>query len=200
MLTNSQFVYEVFEHQKTDLLLHLMGNLPEFDRVMVFVRTRDDVHVVTSALGHADVRVESIHGNKKAELRDRAIREFNEGKIRVLVTTDAIARDIDVAGLKNGVNFDFPELDSDYLQRAERTSNAGGQVITLVTPKDGNALVKLEGVFGAQIPRETANDFSYATQPIHVKPQRKKGGKSKGLHSKPLQNKKPKFKTRRGRK
>ncbi len=80
MSTSSQSIYQVFEHQKSDLLLHLLETLPDFDKVMVFVHTRDGVHALTSELSHADVRVGSIHGNKKAELRDRALKELSEGK------------------------------------------------------------------------------------------------------------------------
>jgi len=199
MSASHQFIYEVFEHQKAELLLHLLDGLPDFDKVMVFLRTRDGVHALTSTLSHAGVAVESFHGSKKTELRDRALKAFKEGRIRVIVTTEAAARVLDITGVCNVINYDFPELDQDYHQRVELVQRAGGQVITLVSPQCVKSLGKLESLAGAELPRKVADGFVYASQAIKVKSPRKKGGTSRGLHSKPLQNKKPKFKNKRGR-
>lgn len=196
---SSTSIYEVFEHQKTELLLHILETSPHLDKVMVFVRTRDGVHTLTSALAHAGVSVESIHGQKKVELRDRALKAFSEGKIRVLITTDAFARGLEITGFNNVINVDFPELHNDYLQRLECVKFVGGEIITFFTPKDVSAFAKWEASFGEEIPRKKSEGFAYDTQSVNVKPQRKKGGTSKGLRSKPLQNKKPKFKNKRGR-
>ncbi len=199
MSTSTQSIYEVYEHQKAELLLHLLDGLPDLNQVMVFLRTRDGVHALTAALSHAGVSVESFHGGKKPELRDRALKAFHEGKIRVIVTTEAAARVIDLTGVCNVINYDLPELDQDYLQRVELARRAGGEVITVVTPQSVHLLAKLEILVGAELPRKLADGFAYASQAMRVKSPRKKGGKSKGLHSKPLQNKKPKFKNKRGR-
>lgn len=199
MSTSTQSIYEVHEHQKAELLLHLLDGLPDFNKVMVFLRTRDGVHALTTALSHAGVSVESFHGRKKPELRDRALKAFHEGKIRVIVTTEAAARVIDLTGVCNVINYDLPELDQDYLQRVELAGRAGGEVITVATPQGAPLLAKLEKLVGAELPRKVADGFAYASQAMQVKPPRKKGGTSKGLHSKPLQNKKPKFKHKRGR-
>lgn len=199
MPNTTQSIYEVFDHQKTELLIHLLDCLPDFDRVMVFLRTRDGVHALTSELGYAGVSVESIHGSKKPELRDRALKAFSEGKIRVLVATEAVVRDIDISDVKNVVNFDFPELGEDYLHRVEITEKSGGETITIMAPQSVNLLSKLMTLAGTDLPCRIAEGFTYATQPIKGKSPRKKGGTSRGLHSKPLQNKKPKFKNKRGR-
>jgi superfamily II DNA/RNA helicase len=196
--SQSQSVYEVFEHQKVELLLHLLDSLPDFNTVIVFARTREGVHEVTSAIGHADVRVDSIHGSKKPELRDRALKEFREGVVRVLVCTEAAVRGADISGLCNVINFDLPELYDDYKNRVACAETNGGEVITLVTPNDIKPLVKLESLVGEQLPRKSAPEFDYASQPINMKPTRKKGGKSRGIRSFPLQNKKPKLKHKRG--
>ena len=199
MSTHSQSIYEVFEHQKAALVLHLLESLPDFNAVMVFVRTRDGVHALTADLNHAGMAVESIHGNKKPELRDRALKALKNHKIRALVTTNAMARDLDTTGVGNVINVDFPELDEDYLRFLEVVRSSGGQVITFAMPQDTSAVSRLEGLIGAELPREKAEKFDYDAQPIHAKRPRKSGGTSKGLRSKPLQNKKPKFKNKRGR-
>jgi len=203
MSTPTQLVYEVFEHQKSDLLIHWLETGSDSEeplaKVVVSLRTRDGVHALTSELGAAGVSVDSIHGNKKPELRDRAIQYFNEGKLRVLVTTDALARELDFSGARNWVQFDFPELEKDYLHRVETAEAAGGVVLTLVTPKDANALKKLELWSGVELLPEKVDGFVYDSQPAKVKPPRRPGAKARGLKSKPLQNKKPKFKSKRGR-
>lgn len=176
----------------------MLGSLADFDRVLVLVHTRDGLHALTSALAQAGILVESIHGTKKQELRDRALREFNEGKLRVLVTTDAIARNLEFSGLQNVVSFDFPLTADVYHHYVQITQT--GKMITLLTPKDRPRLAKIEAGSDAGIPRVKADGFAYETQPASVKPARKKGGKGKGLQTKPLQNKKAKFKTKRGRK
>lgn len=199
MSTSSQSIYEVFDHQKLDLLLHLSASLEDFDRVLVLVHTREALHQLTSALGNAGLRVESVHGTKKPELRDRALREFNEGTLCMLVTTDAIARTLNFPDLQNIVSYDFPESLTSYIHYMKITQAGAGKMITLATPKDTQQLSKMEGVIGGEIPRIKAEGFPYASQPAYTKPGRKKGGKSKGVQSKPLQNKKPKFKNKRGR-
>jgi len=68
----SSSVYEVFEHQKVELLQHLLDTTPSLQHVMVFFRTRDGLHTLTSDLGRAGVDVESVHGQKKQELRQRS--------------------------------------------------------------------------------------------------------------------------------
>lgn len=199
MSSHTQSIYEVFEHQKAELLIHLLKTQPDDDAAVVFVRTRDSGHALTAAINQAELCAESILGGKKPELRDRALRAFKDGKLRVLVTTGAMARELDGSGVRNLIHVDFPELGEDYQRGVDLARAAEGEVITFVSPKDVKQLIKLEAFVGAELPRKVAPEFSYDAQPINEKPPRKKGGTSKGLHSKPLQNKKPKFKSKRGR-
>jgi len=189
-------IYEVYEHQKPELLLHLFQESPALETTIVFARTRDGVHALATMLSHADVLVESLHGSKKPELRDRAVARLKSGEIRVLVTTEAVAREVDLEGVKNVVQFEFHELDEDYRQRLGVTREAGGEVVTFVTPKDGNLLKKLESFVGEEIPKKRSESFSYASQPRPVKIPRKKGCGPNKTGSKPLQHKKPKLKNK----
>ena len=193
-MPSNHSIYEVFEHQKADLLIHFLITTSGFDQMVVFVRTLDVVHEVTSVLNHAGIVAQSLHANKKAELRERVLKEFHDGKTRVLVMTEGVARTIDFSGVKNMLNYDIPELKKDYLQRIELTQQAGGETLTLVETQNLQALHKFEELLGLELPRKTAEGFEYAAQPMNVKPPRKKGGTSKGIRSKPLQNKKPKHK------
>lgn len=195
-MPSNQSIYEVFEHQKADLLIHLLGVDSGDDQMVVFVRTLDVVHSLTSTLNHADVVTQSLHAGKKEELRERVLREFHEGKTRVLVMTEGVARTIDFSGVKNMLNYNIPELKQDYLARVELTQQAGGETLTLVETQNLQALHKFEEMLGFDLPRKTAEGFVYATQPMNMKPPRKKGGVAKGIRSRPLQNKKPKYKVK----
>ena len=73
-------IYEVFEHQKADLLVHLLSASSGFGQMVVFARKLDVIHELTSTLNHAGVVAQSLHANKKVELRERALKEFHEGK------------------------------------------------------------------------------------------------------------------------
>jgi ATP-dependent RNA helicase RhlE len=193
-------IYEVFDHQKADLLVHLLSASSGFGQMVVFARKLDVIHELTSTLNHAGVLAQSLHANKKVELRERALKEFHEGKIQVLVMTEGVARAIDFSGVKNMLNYDIPELKRDYLARVELTQQAGGETLTLVETQNLQALHKFEEMLGFDLPRKTAEGFVYATQPMNSKPPRKKGGVAKGIRSKPLQNKKPKHKVKGRRK
>lgn len=169
--TITQSMYEVFEHQKTDLLMHLLDSSHDFYAVIVFARTREGVDKLTAALRHAKVSTDSMHGDKKQGQRRRALREFKEGKIRVLVATDVAARGIDISGVTHVINYDFPEHSEDYIHRIGRTgrAEAEGEAITFVTPENTLALKKLEKLIRVTVPRKKAAGFSYAARPVEVK-------------------------------
>ena len=200
MSNTNQSVYEVFEHQKTDLLLHLVANLPDTERVMVFLRGREDVHKATTELVNAGEDVDSIHGKMKVVFREEAFKNFKEGKVRVLVATDAAARGYDLAGIENVINFDFAELEADYNQRVECTEQAGGKSITLMLKKEHKMLDRLEKWVGEALPQEQAEGFEYDKQPIPMKlANRMNIKKTKTEKSKPLQNKKSKLRNKYGK-
>ncbi|MDE0859086.1 MAG: C-terminal helicase domain-containing protein [Akkermansiaceae bacterium] len=196
MPIKNQFIHEVFEHQKADLLHHLLETEEDLHTVIVFSRSRDAVHALTSSLNKAGIPVGSLHGNKKIELRERSLRELKEGKIRVLVATEAVVRLLDIAGVRNVIHFEFHELDEDYLRRVECVQRAGGEVLTFVSPKDLNLLGKLEELVGETLPRRTAEGFAYDDQPRTGKDLVGQVDRSNKTNSKPLQHKKPKLKNK----
>lgn len=161
--TIDQQVYEVFEHQKTELLDHLLASSHEFYAVMVFARTKLGVEELTLALKMEGTSAEAIHGDKSMGQRRRALEEFKKGKIRVLVATDVAARGIDVDGVTHVINYDFPEQSEDYIHRIGRTGRAGvkGAAITFVSPANQQALKKVEKLIGKTLPRKKAEGFAY---------------------------------------
>lgn len=196
MSSINQSSYEVFEHQKTDLILHLLAGDLDGKSVMVFARTRDAVHTLATALSQAGIAVDSLHGKKQQGLRELALVSFKEGKTRVLVATDAIARDLDLSGIATMLNFDFPELVSDYQSRLEVMSEGGAGLLTFICQHNTNALAKLEASLGSELPLAESDGFEHDSHEPRTGSSRNKTPK-KGPRSKPLQHKKSKWRPKK---
>ena len=80
----------------------------------------------------------SIHGNKSQGQRERAIKAFRDGEVRVLVATDVAARGIDIPGVSHVYNFDLPEVAESYVHRIGRTARAGadGVAVAFCAPEE----------------------------------------------------------------
>lgn len=184
----TQSIHEIAETRKTDLLLHLVESDPELDTVLVIVRTKDTLHELSTALSQAEIPASSLHGGTKPELRDRAVRELKEGHLRVLVVLEAIARAIDIDGIRHIIQFNFHEIADDYLTRLDAIQKSKGTITTFVAPKEKNLLNKLNQLAGEDLPSLALDGFNYSPNPA--------GPKNKGPRrpqSKPLQHKKPKL-------
>jgi len=188
-----QNIYEVFDHQKTDLLLHLLEGEESVDQMMVYLRTREDVHALASKLNLAGFRTESLHGKQKVELRAQTWENFKMGKFPLLIVTDAVARPLDVSGVSRVLNFDFPELEADYHTRVAGTQNT---ISTFITPSNDEELEKLETSLEQTLTRSVADGFSYDAKEVKVRVSRNKTPK-RGERSKPLQHKKKKWKPKK---
>ncbi|WP_018969489.1 DEAD/DEAH box helicase [Rubritalea marina] len=182
--TIQQSIYEVYEHQKIDLLKHLLASSHTFYSVIVFVRTRHGAEDLIQALKADKISAEAIHGDKKQGQRRRALKDFQAGDVRVLVATDVAARGIDISGVTHVINFDFPEHSEDYIHRIGRTGRAEqeGEAITFTTPQNQLALRKLEKLIRVTLPRKRAEGFHYDKQPVHAEPKRRNKKQEKPNH------------------
>lgn len=189
----SESIYEVFEQQKTDLLLHLLETSLSACGVVVYIKTKENLHAVTTALSHAGVIAESIHAGKKIELRERAIANFTAGKVQILTMSESVARGLEIHGIQQVINYDIPELEADYTDRLADIQSDTGEMITMSTPKKPLLLEKLHRIAGKELPLKAAEGFTYATRAEKIRTSPKGKGKGKLKHSKPLQNKKPKL-------
>ncbi|MBA2431737.1 MAG: DEAD/DEAH box helicase [Chthoniobacterales bacterium] len=160
--TVTQFVYEVGQHQKPALLLHLLAD-PQFDTVLVFTRTKHGADRIAKKLEGAGIKTGTIHSNRSQNQRLRALKDFKSGAVRVLVATDIAARGIDVDGISHVVNYDFPMHSEDYVHRIGRTgrAHAVGDAISFITPEDHAGLRSLERFIGRGIVRKRAERFDY---------------------------------------
>ena len=118
---------------KFDVLTELLRQ-PDFDKVLVFGRTKHGVEGLTKKLVKTGIKAESIHGNKSQGKRQRALTLFKQDHVRVLVATDVAARGLDIRGVSHVINYDLPATHSDYVHRIGRTGRAGqpGKALTFL--------------------------------------------------------------------
>jgi ATP-dependent RNA helicase RhlE len=126
--TVTQSVYFVEKKDKRLLLKHVLQD-KQITRALVFTRTKHGADKVVKDLHNAGITAEAIHGNKSQNARQRALGNFKDGKIRVLVATDIAARGIDVDNLSNVINYEIPEVPETYVHRIGRTGRAGASGI-----------------------------------------------------------------------
>jgi ATP-dependent RNA helicase RhlE len=136
--------FSVEANKKQELLEHLLN--AEKGSFLVFVRTKHGADRVARRLarsGHAAIQ---IHGDRSQSQRNQALRNFSEGRHRVLVATDVAARGLDVANVAHVVNFDLPKVAEDFVHRVGRTGRASAKGIasTFAGPAERNDLRKIE--------------------------------------------------------
>ncbi len=168
--------------RKHSLLRHLLGEWAD-GQVLVFTRTRDTTTYLAGYLRDREVSVGSLHGGKRQEERDRALRRFREGASRVLVATNVAARGLDIRGIRHVVNFDVPEDPRDYVHRVGRTARGDmdGDAVTLMSPSDWVEIRGIEGLLGESIERRVVPGFeSEAAEPEPARKSRQGQGSVRG--------------------
>lgn len=136
--------FEVPADKKQELLQHLLETTK--GSFMVFVRTKHGADRVARRLSRAGHAAAPIHGDRSQSQRSSALRGFAEGRHRVLVATDVVARGIDVSDVAHVVNFDLPRETEDFVHRVGRTGRASsyGVASTFAAPDEALALKKIE--------------------------------------------------------
>jgi len=115
-------------------LLHSLLLQEEFEKVLVFGRTKWGVQKLANQLEQKGVRSGAIHGNKNQSQRQRTLSDFRTNRIRVLFATDVASRGLDIDGVSHVINYDLPESLDDYIHRIGRTGRANqkGTALTFV--------------------------------------------------------------------
>lgn len=116
--------------QKIDILHDLLIK-PEFEKVMIFGRTKWGMEKLSKSLLQRGFRVASIHGNKSQNQRQRAIDEFKKDQLQILVATDVASRGLDIDDVTHVINYDAPTTYDDYVHRIGRTGRAGKKGVAL---------------------------------------------------------------------
>jgi len=155
-----QSVYSVDQSQKTALLSKLVRD-NSWEQVLVFTRTKHGANRLTQKLEKDGITAVAIHGNKSQGARTRALAEFKQGQVRVLVATDIAARGLDIKQLPQVVNFEMPNVPEDYVHRIGRTGRAGesGHALSLVSADEGKMLAGIEKLIKKQLPRNEMEGF-----------------------------------------
>jgi ATP-dependent RNA helicase RhlE len=158
--TVKQIAYPVATASKTALLIDLLEK-NSFERVIVFTRTKRGAERLAHILTARDMSAGEIHSDRSQPQRERALKDFRQGKTRVLVATDIAARGIDIDSVSHVINYDVPESPEDYVHRIGRTGRAGnlGEAITLVTPVEERSMRDIERLTEQKIERVVRPGF-----------------------------------------
>nr|WP_212523632.1 DEAD/DEAH box helicase [Actibacterium sp. MT2.3-13A] len=148
-----QSVYFVEQSAKPALLIEFLDTHRD-ELALVFARTKHGAERLMKAVERAGFAAGSIHGNKSQGQRDRALRAFREGELRVLVATDVAARGLDIPDVRHVYNYDLPNVPDNYVHRIGRTARAGrdGRAIAFCAPPEMSELRSIEKTMGRKIP------------------------------------------------
>ena len=107
---------------------------PDFRKVLIFAETKREVEKLADNLAAKGFKAESIHGDKKQNQRQRALKMFKENYIKILVATDVAARGLDVKDISHVINYTVPQTFDDYIHRIGRTGRGDkkGMALTFV--------------------------------------------------------------------
>jgi ATP-dependent RNA helicase RhlE len=170
----AQKVHPVDRDKKHPMLTHLIKT-HQWSQVLVFTRTKHGANKLVEQLEKDGISGMAIHGNKSQSARTRALAEFKDGSLQVLVATDIAARGIDIDQLPHVVNYDLPNVPEDYVHRIGRTGRAGatGEAVSLVCVDEHQMLKDIEKLIKRSLPKEVIAGFepdpNARAQPIQLR-------------------------------
>lgn len=189
--TIKQSIYFVDKPDKRKLLKHLLDEL-KINHTLIFTRTKHGADRIARDLVKDGVKAAAIHGDKSQGARQRALTEFKDRTLRVLVATDIAARGIDIDDLTYVFNYDLPNVPETYVHRIGRTGRAGanGNAISFVDAEENEYLIAIHKLIKKVIP--IVEDHPYplswksmlAGKEVQRKPQKDSKGNKESAHSK----------------
>ncbi len=173
----SQVVHPVDKRRKRELLSTLIGR-GDWRQVLVFTRTKHGANRLATQLGDDGLHAAAIHGNKSQGARQKALRDFKAGKVRVLVATDIAARGLDIDSLPHVVNYELPHVPEDYVHRIGRTARAGqdGSAVSLVCVDEHKLLGDIEKLLKTSLRKDVI--AGYEPDP-HIRPEPIQNGRGR---------------------
>ena len=185
-----QSLYFVSKTNKISLLLHLMKT-EDMKSVLVFSRTKHGADKIVKMLKRAEINAAAIHGNKSQPQRQKALGDFKDGKINVLVATDIAARGIDIDELSHVVNYDLPNVAESYVHRIGRTgrAKASGQAFSFCASDERPYLKDIHKLIKQEI--DVVNDHPYPDDTPFEEPKKKGGQGNQQKSKRPQGGKKP---------
>ena len=160
-------VYPVGAMQKFDLLIALIESM-EVDSMIIFCRMKVGADRITRWLKERGLSCAAMHSNLPQRARTKALEQFKQGKIKILVATDIASRGLDIANVTHVINYDVPEHPEDYVHRIGRTGRAQreGDAATILAPDEQSKLDAIEKFIEQQIPQRKLEGFNYFHEPM----------------------------------
>jgi len=176
-------VHLVEQGEKRAVLSHLLREGAATPQTLVFTRTKHGANRLAEQLSKDGIECAAIHGNKSQNARTKALADFKEYKVQVLVATDIAARGLDITELPQVVNYELPHVPEDYVHRIGRTGRAGatGQALSLVSTDEKDRLRAIERVLGRKIsvlPLDRSGIRIPVERPVHAASQTQAGTQS----------------------
>ena len=168
--TIQQYLYYTNRDTKRDLLNHILKDR-KIDQVLLFCRTKHGADRITRNLKKDKISAAAIHGDKAQNARQKALQQFKDGEIRVLVATDIAARGIDIDKLAYVINYDIPNIAETYVHRIGRCGRAGeeGVSISICEPEENVYVKDIEKLIDQKIEIVKNNPFPQTDNPMNAK-------------------------------
>ena len=166
--TIKQFLYMTNKDKKRNLLLHILSD-PKLEQVLLFSRTKHGANKIVKNLSKKNINCAAIHGDRNQNQRQKALKDFKDGNIRVLVATDIAARGIDINKLRYVINYDIPNESETYVHRIGRCGRAGeeGIAISICEPEENAYVRNIEKLIKQKIPLISSNPFPQTDKPMN---------------------------------
>jgi len=166
--TIQQYLYMTNRADKKELLMFILKN-PDIKQVLLFSRTKHGANRIVRNLKKKNIECAAIHGDKTQNQRQKALKDFKSGKIRVLVATDIAARGIDIDKLRYVINYDIPNEAETYVHRIGRCGRAGeeGISISICEPEENAYIRDIERLTKQKIQIAKDNPFPQTDKPMN---------------------------------
>ena len=177
----SHKVYRIDKKKKTEFSIKLIKE-NNWNQVLIFTRTKHGANKLTQNLIKSKISAAAIHGNKSQGARTKALKNFKENTIRVLVATDIAARGLDIPLLPYVINYELPNVPEDYVHRIGRTGRAGaeGEAISLVCSEETEYQKEIEKLLKENLKSVIVEGF----EPTDTAPPKRAATQSKGSFGK----------------
>jgi ATP-dependent RNA helicase RhlE len=150
-----QFTYNVPNfNTKVNLLIHLLESDESMERILVFVNNKKISDMLHERIEeHFEGQFGVIHSNKSQNYRLSTMASFQEGELRGIITTDIMARGLDISNISHVINFEAPEMPELYMHRIGRTgrADATGTAISFITPREADSITEVEILMNHEI-------------------------------------------------
>lgn len=174
-------VFKIDKNKKTDFTIKLIKD-NNWTQVLIFTRTKHGANKLTEKLLKAKISAAAIHGNKSQGARTKALKNFKENSIKILVATDIAARGLDIPLLPHVINYELPNVPEDYVHRIGRTGRAGaaGEAISLVCSEETEFQNEIEKLLNEKLKTTIVEGF----EPTDTAPPKRAATQSKSSFGK----------------